>query len=125
MSCAPLPQPLAEALDGVRAATSSLLAAASHEDTDALRGAVERRGLAIERLGTVMRDLEERLAADQRRALDAEADALLLQGRDAETALASMLEATREASVSFGKGAAAVRSYAAPAGEPGGLDQSA
>jgi hypothetical protein len=120
-----LPQPLAEALDAVRAATTSLLAAASHDDPEALRGAVELRGLAIERLKPVMRDLEDRLAEDQRRALDAEAGALQRQGRDAEAALASMLEAARGAVASFGKGAAAVRSYAAPAGEPGGLDQSA
>jgi hypothetical protein len=120
-----LPQPLAEALDAVRTATSGLLAAASQDDPEALRGAVELRGLAIERLKPVMRDLEERLAADQRRALDDEAGALLRQGQDAEAAVASMLEATRGAVVSFKKGEAAVRGYAAPAGEPGGLDQSA
>jgi hypothetical protein len=125
MSRPALPQRLAGALDEVRDATAEVLKAASREDADALREAVLHRGLAIEGLMPVMRDLERGLAPDQRRALETEADSLLRQGRDAEAALTSRLGRARDEVVSFEKGAAAVRGYAAPSGAPGGLDHSA
>jgi hypothetical protein len=120
-----LPQPLAEAIQAVRAATAEILAAASGDDPETLRAAVEQRGLAIQRLTPIVRDAQDTLGAEQRRALDAEAEELFRQGKSAEVALASILETARGAMDSFGKGAAAIRRYAAPAEEPGGLDHSA
>ncbi len=124
MSHPALPQLLSDALEEVRSATSSLLDAAAHGDANAVEEAVARRGLAIERLTPVVRGVQDGLVADQRRALAAESDDLMRQGHDAEAALVSMLEAARDAVASFGRGAVAVKRYAVPAGEPGGLDQS-
>jgi hypothetical protein len=125
MSGTGLPQPLADALEAVRVATSEILTAASPDDTDALRDAVERRGLAIRHLAPIVQEMKDTLDAGQRRTLDAEAEQLLRQGRDAEVAAASILESARVAKASFERGAVAIRRYASPTDGSGGLDHSA
>ncbi|MBZ5637270.1 MAG: hypothetical protein LAO51_00785 [Acidobacteriia bacterium] len=125
MSVDVLPRPLIDALARIRAATTELIAAAKGEDPNALADAVDRRSCAIRELEPVLVGLRGDLTPPQRRAIEEEADALLRQGRDAETGIRSMLDTTRDAMQSFGKGAEAIRRYAAPPSGARGLDQSA
>ena len=106
-----LPQPLEDALEEIRSATSELILSASNQDPATFRRCLTERGEAIERFQTIVMRARPRLSPGQLEALEEAAGAIADQADEAHAVLAATMERARRELEKFDKVAGVVRSY--------------
>jgi hypothetical protein len=120
----PLPQPLEDALEEIRSATSELILAASNENPASFLRSLTERGAAIERFQAIVMRARPRLTHGQLETLDEAARAVADQADEAHAVLAATMERARRKLEKFDKRADTVHGYAVTTGESKKTDRS-